>query len=171
MQVCICMSQMGGLDSPVFVVLWSWGPLVGVLTLKGPVNCEDLRHETVPPNWPRGQGFTRRMWAEHRNWTETSSHKPPLHSERQRSRMIARQRETLRCADWMQFTSKSLITTTNVHFFLYYFVLDSSAGRRHLDVNYVLSDQGDNKVQHIFSKLSTRVNKYLPLKTVWWHVP
>lgn len=25
---------------------------MGVLTLKGPVNCEDLRHETVPPKCP-----------------------------------------------------------------------------------------------------------------------
>lgn len=29
---------------------------MGVLTLKGPVNCEDLRHETVPPNWPQDTG-------------------------------------------------------------------------------------------------------------------
>lgn len=32
---------------------------MGVFTLKGPVNCEDLRHETVPPNWPQDTGSLR----------------------------------------------------------------------------------------------------------------
>lgn len=29
---------------------------MGVLTLKGPVNCEDLRHETMLPNRPQDKG-------------------------------------------------------------------------------------------------------------------
>lgn len=32
---------------------------MGVLTLKGPVNCEDLRHEPVLPNWPQDTGSPR----------------------------------------------------------------------------------------------------------------
>uniref|UniRef100_A0AAV2MRL1 Uncharacterized protein n=1 Tax=Knipowitschia caucasica TaxID=637954 RepID=A0AAV2MRL1_KNICA len=36
----------------VFVVFVFPVASVGVLTLKEPVNCEDLRHETVPPASP-----------------------------------------------------------------------------------------------------------------------
>lgn len=71
---------------------------MGVLTLKGPVNCEDLRHETVPPNWPQDTGSPGECELSRGNWAETGSHKPPLHSSRQQSRLKdlapACQRET-----------------------------------------------------------------------------
>lgn len=45
---------------------------MGVLTLKEPVNCEDLRHETVPPSWPRDTGSPGECELSMRSWAETS---------------------------------------------------------------------------------------------------
>lgn len=68
---------------------------MGVLTLKGPVNCEDLRHEPVLPNWPQDTGSPRECELSGGNWAETSSHKPPLHptaAPAERDSTVARQR-------------------------------------------------------------------------------
>lgn len=51
---------------------------MGVLTLKGPLNCEDLRHETLLPNRPQDKGSPSECEPSKRNRAGTGSPTTPI---------------------------------------------------------------------------------------------
>lgn len=55
---------------------------MGVLTLKGPVNCEDLRHETVLPNRPQDKGSPTECEQEELGWDRLPKTSAPCLFER-----------------------------------------------------------------------------------------
>lgn len=116
-QVCICVSQMGGPDSAVFVVFVVLRAPGGCAHFKGPSELWGLE------TWDRTAQLAQRTrvhlenvsWAEELDQDELPQ-TSPLHSERPRCPMIAYQSETLRFTDWTQFTSKFTISDTNAVF-------------------------------------------------------
>lgn len=103
--VHLCVSDRS-LDSPVFVVFVVLRAPGGCAHFKGPSELWGLETWDCAAQLAPGHGFTERMWAERVNWAETGSHKPPLHSSRQQSRLKdsapACQRETLPfCGHWL----------------------------------------------------------------------
>lgn len=79
---------------------------MGVLTIKGPVNCEDLRHETVPPNWPQDTGSPGECELSRGTGPRRAPTNLKLHSSRQqfclKDSAPACQRETLPfCGYWL----------------------------------------------------------------------